>query len=277
LEETVKNNWKQDTITISDGIELFYTRTGGDKPAIVLAHGITDNGLCWHQFANDLENDYDLILYDAYGHGKSSRIDPDKRFDLAEDLHDLIDALKLEKPGVIGHSMGAATAVSFASAYPEMLSALVLEDPPWSDQVIDKEQVKATLQAWKKQNLAAKKKTAKDLVKLKAKESPKWEEAILEAWAQAKLEVDPGIFDQYPLMKTNWQEQVKTITCPTLIVTGDKALGAIITPELGVKAVKLMKKCEFGHISDAGHCVRYEQYQPYLTMVQFFLKRNLPV
>ncbi len=271
-------DWTQDTLIINDGIELFYTRTGkGDKPTIILAHGITDSGLCWHQFARDLESDYDLIMYDAYGHGKSSRVDPKKRFDFPQDMCDLIKTLALDKPGVIGHSMGAATAALFAAENPEMLSGLVLEDPPWSDQPLEEDQVKETMQTWKERNLAAKQKTAKDLVKLKKKESPNWEEAILVEWAQSKLDVDPAIFDHFPINKTRWQDVVKTISVPTLIVTGDQAQGALITPKMGVEAVKLLEKGEFGHISGAGHCVRYEQYRPYLTMVKLFLQRNMPV
>ena len=274
----MKENWNQGEVTITDGIELFYTRTGnGDKPALVLAHGITDHGLCWHQFAADLEDQYDLIMYDAYGHGESSRIDPDKRFNLAEDLHDLILALDLDQPGVIGHSMGASTAAAFAADHPEMLSALVLEDPPWSDQEISEKQISARMQEWKKENLKAKEKTVKELIKQQKKEAPNWEEAILEEWAQSKLRVDPTIFDQDPLDRRPWRELAKAIKVPTLIVTGDVELGAIVTPELGVEAVKLLDKGEFGHISAAGHCVRYEQYQPYLTMIRLFLKRNVPV
>jgi pimeloyl-ACP methyl ester carboxylesterase len=276
-EERMNKNWTQDTVTVNDGIELFYTRTGGDeKPTLVLAHGITDSGLCWHQFASDLEENYDLILYDAYGHGKSSRIDPDKRFDLVEDLHDLILTLELDKPGVIGHSMGAATAAGLASTYPDILSLLVLEDPPWSDTKMTKEQVIASMKAWKDKNLKAKEKSLKELVKLKKKEAPNWEESILTEWAQAKLDVDPAIFDQYPLKREDWRKQAKAIKVPTLIVTGDNELGAIVTPKMGVEAVQLLDKGEFGHISAAGHCVRYEQYRPYLTMVQIFLKRNMP-
>ncbi|MDY6867842.1 MAG: alpha/beta hydrolase [Chloroflexota bacterium] len=272
----MNKDWKQDTVTVNDGIELFYTRTGGDKPTLILAHGITDSGLCWHQLASDLEEDYDLIMYDAYGHGKSSRIDPDKPLDLSENLHDLIKALKLDKPGVIGHSMGAATAASFAAAYPDMLSLLVLEDPPWSDAEMDPKEGKKMLQDWKKNNLSAKEKTVKDLIKLKRKESPNWEEAILKEWAQSKLDVDPAFFDRDPIKREEWRALAKAITVPTLIVTGDNNLGAIVTPELGVEAVQILEKGEFGHISAAGHCVRYEQYQPYLTMVKLFLQRNMP-
>ncbi len=270
----MKKDWHQSTFETTSGIRLAYTRTGGEKPPIVLAHGITDMGLCWGQLASDLESDYDLIMYDAYGHGKSDRIDPSKRFDLSEDLFDLITALKLEKPAVIGHSMGAATAAGFAAAHPDQLSALILEDPPWSDQKLDDKLLNNTMQEWKKRNLSAKEKSVKQLIKLKKKEPPKWEETILEAWAQAKHDVDPTIFDEYPLKRTGWRSLAKKITVPTLIIAGDHDLGAIVTLPLGIEAINLLKHGEFGHISQAGHCVRYEQYGPYLTMVKIFLEKN---
>lgn len=273
----MQENWVQNTITVNEGIDLFYTRTGGDKPKIVLLHGITDNGLCWEQFAHDLEDKYDFIMFDAYGHGKSSRIDPEKRFDMVEDLHELMLALELNKPGIIGHSMGAEVAAEFAIKYPEMLSLLVLEDPSWTDPKVEEAQRKTTMQQRKERNLADKKKTAKELVKRQKKESPNWEEVILGEWAQAKLDLDPKFFDYYPLNRPNWRDLAKAIQVPTLIVTGDNELGAIVSPKLGVEAIQILKKGEFGHISSAGHCVRYEQYQPYLTMVSLFLKRNMPV
>ena len=271
------NDWTQGTVKVDDGIELFYTRTGhGEKPAIVMAHGITDNGLCWGELASDLQANYDVVMYDAIGHGKSSRVDPAKRLDMVEDLHDLILALELKKSCVMGHSMGAATASIFAARYPGMLSCLVLEDPPWADMVMTDAQVEAMLKGWKEQNLAAKERTAKELVKAKHKKSPNWEEAVLEPWAEAKLDIDPAIFDHYAQDRQDWRETAKAIQVPTLLITGDNALGAIVTPQVGVEAIEIMGFCEFGHISGAGHCVRYEEYQPYLTMVKLFLKRNLP-
>ncbi len=272
----MQNDWIQGTVTVDDGIELFYTRTGqGDKPCLVLAHGLSDSGLCWHQLARDLEADYNILMYDAYGHGKSSRVDPDKRFDLAADLLGLMETLEIEKPGLIGHSMGAATVAAFAARYPDKLAALILEDPPWTDLTIEEQDLKKTLRDWKQQNLAAKKKTVKELQKLKAKESPTWEEAILPEWAQAKHDVDPAVFELLAFQNGTWQSLAEKIAAPTLIITGDNELGAIVTPKLGVEAVQLLDQGEFGHISGAGHCVRYEQYQPYITMVKVFLKRNL--
>jgi len=115
----------------------------------------------------------------------------------------------------------------------------------------------------------------KELAKLKKKKSPNWEEAILEEWAQSKHDMDPEFFEHFPQKPVKWRNLVKAIQVPTLIVTGDNDLGAIVTLKLGLEAVKLLGKVEFGHISSAGHCVRYEQFRPYLTMIKIFLKRSL--
>ena len=271
------NNWSQNTTTISDGIELFFTRTGnGDKPALLMAHGFSDQGDCWHQLAGELESDYDIIMYDAYGHGKSSRIDPEKRLDMVEDMHEIILALELEKPGIIGHSMGAATAAGFAAKYPELLSCLVLEDPPWSDEVIPEAEQEKGMKDWKAYHLKTQEKSLSELIAWQKKTSPNWEEAIIPQWAEAKLAMDITIFDHFELPAENWREITQAIQVPTLIIAGDNDKGAIVTPALGIAAMEQLAHGEFGHISNAGHCVRYEQFQAYLTMVKLFLKQNLP-
>ena len=55
----MNNLWKSDFVR-SNGIRLHYDRSGGDGPETVLAHGFTDNGLCWIRVARALEKDYDL-------------------------------------------------------------------------------------------------------------------------------------------------------------------------------------------------------------------------
>jgi N-formylmaleamate deformylase len=65
-------HWQSGDVT-ANGIRLHYTRTGGDKPPLVLAHGVTDDGLCWTPVAAALAPDYDVIMVDARGHGRSAR------------------------------------------------------------------------------------------------------------------------------------------------------------------------------------------------------------
>ena len=59
----------------SNGIDMHYLRTGGNKPPVVLLHGLMLSGACWTHLAQALEEDYDLIMPDARGHGLSSAPD----------------------------------------------------------------------------------------------------------------------------------------------------------------------------------------------------------
>lgn len=52
-------------------INVHFTRTGGNKPPIVLLHGLTGNGACWTPVARALMGEYDVIMPDARAHGMS--------------------------------------------------------------------------------------------------------------------------------------------------------------------------------------------------------------
>jgi pimeloyl-ACP methyl ester carboxylesterase len=65
--------WKTGRVDVSDG-HLVYHRTGGTGSALLLSHGLTDNGLCWLRLAAALEPEFDIVMLDARGHGESSRI-----------------------------------------------------------------------------------------------------------------------------------------------------------------------------------------------------------
>ena len=83
-------NWQSDTIQ-SNGLRIHYTRTGGDKRPVVLAHGFSDDGLCWTPVAEILCADYDVVMVDARGHGRSDA--PEAGYaltDMAADLAGVI-------------------------------------------------------------------------------------------------------------------------------------------------------------------------------------------
>src|SRR5215218_7239361 len=113
----------------ANGITLHYTRTGGDGPPVVLAHGFSDDGLCWTPVAEALAREYDVVMVDARGHGRSDA--PEWGYGSAEQAGDLagaIAALGLHRPAVLGHSMGAATALALAGTRPDVPGAILLED-----------------------------------------------------------------------------------------------------------------------------------------------------
>jgi pimeloyl-ACP methyl ester carboxylesterase len=54
------------------GINIHYLRSGGNKPPLVLLHGLIGSGACWTPLARSLESEYDVVMPDARGHGGSS-------------------------------------------------------------------------------------------------------------------------------------------------------------------------------------------------------------
>lgn len=116
----------------ANGIRIRYYRAvpARGKPVIVAVHGVIDPGLAWASVATRLQSDYDLYLLDTRGHGLS---DP---FTSKEDGHTLVNdviavaqALGLEKPILLGHSMGAATVMRLGAEHPDFARAIVMFDP----------------------------------------------------------------------------------------------------------------------------------------------------
>ena len=84
-------------------------------------HGVTDDGLCWTSVAQDFAADLDVIMVDARGHGLSDA--PEQGYsplEQADDLAGVITGLKLSRPIVLGHSMGAMTTLALAGRYPDL-------------------------------------------------------------------------------------------------------------------------------------------------------------
>jgi N-formylmaleamate deformylase len=116
----------------ANGIKVHYHRAGAPgKPALLPLHGVTDSGRMWVRVAHELEDDYDIVVTDARGHGQSDG--PSGGFSLnllIDDAPGVIQDLGLQKPYVWDHSMGAIIAARVVANDPELVRAAVLEDPP---------------------------------------------------------------------------------------------------------------------------------------------------
>lgn len=108
-------------------------REAGHGRAVVLLHGISSGSASWvKQFSDSaLTDGHRLIAWDAPGYGGSallSQTEPDAAV-YAQALAALIAEMKLQRPLIVGHSLGALIASAYAAANPEGLSGLVLADP----------------------------------------------------------------------------------------------------------------------------------------------------
>ena len=104
--DRVPSGWGEGSVR-SNEIDLHYARSGGDGPPIVVSHGVFDDGVCRLPLARALDDAYDVVLYDARGHGCSDAPrDGYSAETMATDLLGLVDGLDLDDPVLFGHSMG---------------------------------------------------------------------------------------------------------------------------------------------------------------------------
>jgi pimeloyl-ACP methyl ester carboxylesterase len=265
------SNWFSGNV-VANRIKLHYQRTGGDKPPLVLAHGITDKGLCWLRAAQVLEKDYDVIMVDARGHGLSDA--PESGYTPAEraaDLAGLIQALGLDKPYLMGHSMGADTTAITAATHPDLVGCAILEDPPWFKALLSAEAGKARTEEWRARMLERKSKTFEELVAAGREQQPTWADIEFGPWAEAKLQVSFNVLQGMSELGGHWRDTAAKITCPTLLITGNPDLGGLVTSQVAAEAKDLCPNLKVAHIEGAGHNIRREQFEQFINLVTAFL------
>jgi pimeloyl-ACP methyl ester carboxylesterase len=110
----------------TNGIDTYYERYG-DGPPVVAIHGALSDGRVLAEQLRPLADAYELIVYDVRGHGRTGRsARPSYSMALfADDLATLCRELGLDRPAIVGHSMGGMLVQSFGVRSPETPRALV--------------------------------------------------------------------------------------------------------------------------------------------------------
>lgn len=275
-------SWRHGDLT-ANGIRLHYVRTGtgtpDGKPALVLAHGFSDDGLCWTPVAEALEAEYDVIMVDARGHGRSDG--PESGYGSAEhaaDLEGAIRELGLRRPAILGHSMGAATTLALAGTYPGVAGAILLEDPParWMPELATAPAGAGRVPRSRSWVVDLKRRTFDELVAGQREQSPQWSEAELGPWAESKLRLSFYTVTGAEEQPVDWPAAMRSITCPALLITADPARGAIVSEEQAQSLQTLVPHLQVTHIPDAGHNIRRDQFERYMQSVRAFLGEALP-
>jgi len=112
-----------------DGVKLRYLDTGSGEPTLVFIHGWCCNQSMWGDQIETFAQRHRIIAVDLRGHGESDK--PDQDYDIAgfaDDVAWLIREMGLNRPVLIGHSMGGVTALSLLRKHPDIARAAVFVD-----------------------------------------------------------------------------------------------------------------------------------------------------
>ena len=108
-------------------MKLHYRELGQGKPVIVL-HGVFGTSDNWITPAKILSEHYKLYLLDQRNHGQSPHSDEFNNSVMAEDLKEFIDLHGINKPVIMGHSMGGKVAMNFAAKNEDLIEKLIVVD-----------------------------------------------------------------------------------------------------------------------------------------------------
>jgi len=288
------NGWT-DGYVYANGIRIHYYRAvpAPGKPVIVMAHGATDIGLSWTTLTLELQQDYDIYMPDARGHGLS---DPPTVADTGdtgvEDLVGFIRAMKLEKPILMGHSMGASTVIRLAARYTDLPRAVVLLDPglgapagrgaaaagarggpslgQGASPAAAGRGASLVMGGTPEALVAQNNRTFEDLFAQCRQQTPKWDPLDCAYWAVSKRQYHgsytPGGGRGAGGMSTT--DALSKITVPALILKQDAPPE---TRRANEEAAKVLKNGKLVHIDGAGHNLHHDQRQKTLEVLRPFL------
>lgn len=272
------------------GVEHFYewirSETGGTKPVMVFVHGWAGSGRYWESTAKALADDFDCLLYDLRGFGRSrlpllEEADAAKiTYELeeyAKDLAALLDAFQLEKVYLNAHSMGASVATLFLNLYPQRVERAILTC--------------SGIFEYDEKSFAAFHKFGGYVVKVR----PRWlgkipfadklfmkrflyrplpaaiSRAFLDDFLTADYEAALGtIFTSVSKQASEvMPQEFAKLTVPTLLVSGE--FDQIIPAQMGRQAAALSDKVEYVLIPQTAHFPMLEDAETYLRKVREFL------
>jgi N-formylmaleamate deformylase len=265
-------DWEEETLSLESKQIHYYFARSGDKPAFIFLHGVMDNELCYERVAEQFQDDYDLYLPDARGHGQSS--DPPKHANfrlMADDVKEICEKNNLRGVTLMGHSMGGAQAALFAATYAELVKAVILEDPGFLSRPL------RTLLAVfggliglfiRHQDHP---KPLSEFEKKSKKWNPKWDPRDQLSWAKAQREYAAHYPRQaFAMMKTmpKGSDVLPAIQAPILLITSESGL---ITPKRAKQFQAIQPCLQWKYVAQAGHNIRREQFQELVDAVKEFL------
>ncbi|WP_276353198.1 alpha/beta fold hydrolase [Cohnella caldifontis] len=236
-----------------------------DAPPLVLLHGMTFNSIMWYRNLPELNRKYRTYCIDTLGdYGKSETAVPLKsREDCVRWIDEVLDGLKLDRAGLIGHSMGGWLSLNFALARPERVEKLVLLAPIMSVQRLP---LKFMFKVYPVMARPTREKILKLWTWFLAEGNrldKEIEEIIVQGWLHCRpqMKVVPCVFKR---------EEMSGLQPRTLFLAGDQEV-----VYRALKAVARIRELVPGIRADiiphSNHCFIAEQYESVNAKIMDFL------
>jgi pimeloyl-ACP methyl ester carboxylesterase len=281
LAQLIPPHWATASMTAADGTALHWRETSAAGLPVVLLHGIQVDGGTWMRTAQALEARHRIVMPDFRGHGASGPLGEGASLQtFVDDIRAIIDTLALDRPVVIGHSMGAEVAGRLAGVTD--LRGVVLVDPPlgnvvalasididapppWLQPVFD------ALRALRDQPHAERMVTGLGL--LPPGSATEWDErdyvSFVEGQARFDLDVYRHLRHVPPLVDV--PDAVAAITCPALLLTAQPMLPGVDLQAAVAAFTRQWRQGRHVHVPDSGHAIHVERFDTFIDAIADFI------
>jgi pimeloyl-ACP methyl ester carboxylesterase len=243
----------------ANGIEIYYEIQGEGQP-LVLISGIGYTQWQWHLMVPLLASHFRVITFDNRSVGQTDKPEgPYSAHTLAADTVGLLDALKIEKAIVMGHSMGGFIAQAMALEFPHEVEKLVL----CSTNFGGPRHVPVTAEAMKVLTDVSSDPVTRFRNGLYISTAPGWAEKhpdVIQEWVdwrlanpiepvpyQAQLAIGLGLLKE----EAAFENQLHRIHVPTLILFGQ--YDKVVPPENAALLAEKLPNSKVVILPNAGH------------------------
>lgn len=235
---------------------------GGGVPLVILP-GITSPAITMDFVAKQLTDIVRPLVLDFRGRGLSDDGPEYKIEDYADDVEALIRELCLDRPILLGHSMGARVAAATAARAASVLGGLILVDPPLSGP--GRAPYPTTLEVFRSQLAQARRGTDADEVALSW---PRWsrrEQELRARWLSSCCEA--AIVRTHESFESeNFFDYWSRLEGPSTLIYGSESL--VVTAAGAAELAAANPDAELVEVKDAGHMVFWDQPQASLAVLR---------
>ena len=267
----------EEPVSIGAG-ELNCARGPKSGGPMVLLHGVTNWWQSFEPVMPALGARWTVWAPDFRGHGKSSHVPNGYRWsEYAKDTVGLIRALSDQPVVLVGHSLGASVALQVGADAPELISALVLEEPVLYGHTLDRLKVSPLfpyLQAYER--MARSNGTPDEILPQLAElhgvsDNPE----VMRGKANSLSLMDSAMLSmQFEGAATNDYDTdayLEGLRCPVLVLRGEAVLGSAISDEDWERALKRKPGLSEKQFAGLGHWISRERPEEFCTTVTEFL------
>jgi pimeloyl-ACP methyl ester carboxylesterase len=267
-------------LTTDDGVKLFYQETGAGVP-IVFVHEFAGDVRSWEAQLRHFGRRYRCIAYNARGYPPSDVPAEVERYSQArarDDIRAVLDALDIGKAHIVGLSMGGFATTHFGFTYPDRVRSLVIAGCGYGASPGTRAQFTAEAAAsaarFEQQGMAEAAEAyalGPSRVQHQNKDPRGWREftdQLAEHSAAGAAMTLRGVQSRRPSL-FDLVEEMKKITAPTLIMTGDEDWACL---EPGILMKKTIPTAALVVLPNAGHAINLEEPDAFNRHVDAFLQ-----